>query len=97
MPPFTSSRDCTMVSFLAGDVSGTVVIIAWNTNATAAAAYIFYGGGSDILRLATVYHLARKRLKPNSIRLSGSKLVGDQLRTSFAPDSVMEFGFYTPR
>jgi len=33
-------------------------------------------------------------LKPNSITLSGSKLVGDQLRTSFKPDSVMEFGFY---
>jgi len=24
---------------------------------------------------------------------TGSKLVGDQLRTSFEPDSVMEFGF----
>jgi len=24
--------------------------------------------------------------------LSGSKLVGDRLRTSFEPDSVMEFG-----
>ena len=31
-------------------------------------------------------------LKPNSITLAGSKLVGDQLRTSFEPDSVMEFG-----
>ena len=34
------------------------------------------------------------RLKPNSITLSGSKLVGDQLRTSSEPASVMEFGFY---
>jgi len=33
-------------------------------------------------------------LKPNSITLAGSKLIGDQLRTSFEPDSVMEFGFY---
>jgi len=33
-------------------------------------------------------------LKPNSITLSGSKLVGDKLRTSFEPASVMEFGFY---
>jgi len=33
-------------------------------------------------------------LKPNSIMLAGSQLVGDQLRTSFEPDSVMEFGFY---
>ena len=33
-------------------------------------------------------------LKPNSIPLAGSKLVGDQLRTSFEPASVMEFGFY---
>jgi len=44
-------------------------------------------------------------LKPNSITLAGSKpvrswsqtgskLVGDQLRTSFEPASVMEFGFY---
>jgi len=44
-------------------------------------------------------------LKPNSITLAGSKLVrswsqtgsklvGDQLRTSFEPSSVMEFGFY---
>jgi len=33
-------------------------------------------------------------LKPNSITLSGSKLVGNQLRTSFEPASVMEFGFY---
>jgi len=31
-------------------------------------------------------------LKPNSITLAGSKLVGDQLRTSFEPASVMEFG-----
>jgi len=37
-------------------------------------------------------HIER-RLKPNSITLSGSKLVGDQLRTSFEPASVMEFGF----
>jgi len=34
------------------------------------------------------------RLKPNSITLAGSKLVADQLRTSFEPASVMEFGFY---
>ena len=33
-------------------------------------------------------------LKPNSITLAGSKLVDDQLQTSFEPDSVMEFGFY---
>jgi len=44
-------------------------------------------------------------LKPNSITLAGSKpvrswsptsfeLVCDQLRTSFEPASVMEFGFY---
>jgi len=33
-------------------------------------------------------------LQPNSIKLPGSKLVGDQLRTSFEPASVMEFGFY---
>jgi len=26
---------------------------------------------------------------------AGSKLVADQLRTSFEPDIVMEFGFYT--
>jgi len=31
-------------------------------------------------------------LKPNSITLAGSKLVDDQLRTSFEPDSVTEFG-----
>jgi len=33
--------------------------------------------------------------KPNSITLAGSKLVADQLRTSFEPyrPSVMEFGF----
>ena len=37
---------------------------------------------------------AKDVLKPNSIRLSGSKLVGDQLRTSSEPASVMEFGFY---
>jgi len=30
--------------------------------------------------------------KPKSNTLSGSKLVGDRLRTSFEPDSVMEFG-----
>jgi len=30
-------------------------------------------------------------LKPNSITLSGA----NQLRTSFEPDSVMEFGLYT--
>ena len=50
----------------------------------------------------------RSQLKPNSITLAGSKLVADrfeaglvadrfkvcdQLRTSFEPDSVMEFGF----
>jgi len=39
-------------------------------------------------------------LKPNhhevySIMLAGSKLIADQLRTSFEPASVMEFGFYT--
>jgi len=28
-----------------------------------------------------------QHLKPNSITLSGSKLVGDQLRTSFEPAS----------
>ena len=33
--------------------------------------------------------------KPNSITLSGSKLVGDQLRASFEPASVMEFSFKT--
>jgi len=32
-------------------------------------------------------------LKPNSITLAGSKLVADQLQTTFEPDSVMEFGF----
>jgi len=31
-------------------------------------------------------------LKLHSITLAGSKLVGDQLRTSFEPDSAMEFG-----
>jgi len=36
-------------------------------------------------------------LKPNSITLAGSKLVGDQLRTSFEPDGVMEFCFYAAR
>ena len=33
-------------------------------------------------------------LKPNSITLAGLKLVRDQVRTSFEPASVMEFGFY---
>jgi len=32
------------------------------------------------------------RLKPNFITLAGSKLFGDQFRTCFEPDSVMEFG-----
>jgi len=47
---------------------------------------------------------AATALKPNSITLAASKLVrswsqtglklvADQLRTSFEPDSVMEFGF----
>jgi len=46
-------------------------------------------------------------LKPDSITLAGSKLVrswsqtssklvGDQLRASFEPASVMEFGVYRP-
>ena len=35
------------------------------------------------------------KLKPNSITPAGSKLVADQLWTSFEPDSVMEFGLYS--
>jgi len=33
-------------------------------------------------------------LKRNSITLAGSKLVDDQIRTSFEPASVVEFGLY---
>jgi len=42
--------------------------------------------------------VASMKLKPNlyaSWFEAGSKLVGDQLRTSFEPASVMEFGFYS--
>jgi len=42
----------------------------------------------------SVLILAKVQLKPNSITLSSSKLVGDHLRTSSEPASVMEFGFY---
>ena len=39
------------------------------------------------------YSMTPVGLKPNPIKLSASKLVGDQLRTSFELASVIEFGF----
>ena len=47
----------------------------------------------DVVYPGLVRSWSQTGSNPNSITLSGSKLVADQLRTSFEPASVMEFGF----
>ena len=75
----------------------TVYVYVYHYATTSEIEYIFI----DVNCLC----LSVTELKPNSITLAGSKLVrswsqtglklvGDQLRTSFEPASVMKFGFY---
>jgi len=67
------------------------------------AVYRLYSSGTCLSMFLQIIRRRRVCLKPNSITLSSSKvvrswsqtdskLVGDQLRTSFEPDSVMKFG-----